>query len=109
MFSKGSLPSWSSTIHKIEKKNLHLYILDKGKTYKYYELPKVNNVQGYEKEHINEPTREIIRKYNKRNELFIRENLDTSNILNTERKRKIRPVFQKFLSRYIIYIVYYQA
>ena len=57
MFSKGSLPSWSSTIHKIENKNLHSYILDNGKTYKYYELQKVNNAQGYEKEHINEPTR----------------------------------------------------
>ena len=66
MFSKGSLPSWSSTIHKIENKNLHSYILDNGKTYKYYELQKVNTVQGYEKEHINEPTRENIRKYNKR-------------------------------------------
>ena len=31
MFSKGSLPSWSSTIHKIENKNLHSYILDNGK------------------------------------------------------------------------------
>ena len=81
MFSKGSLPSWSSTIHKIENKNLHSYILDNGKTYKYYELQKVNNVQGYEKEHINEPTREIIRKDNKRNELFVRENLDTSKII----------------------------
>ena len=38
MFSKGSLPSWSSTIHKIENKNLHSYILDNGKTYKYNEL-----------------------------------------------------------------------
>ena len=28
MFSKGSLPSWSSTIHKIENKNLQSYILD---------------------------------------------------------------------------------
>ena len=99
MFSKGSLPSWSSTIHKIENKNLHSYMLDNGKTYKYYELQKVNNVQGYEKEHINEPTREIIRKDNKRNELFVRENLDTSKIINTERKRKIRPELQKLLSR----------
>ena len=41
MFSKGSLPSGSSTIHKIENKNLHSYILDNGKTYKYYELHKV--------------------------------------------------------------------
>ena len=80
MFSKGSLPSWSSTIHKIENKNLHSYILDNGKTYKYYELQKVKNVQGYVKEHINETSREIIRKYNKRNKLFVRGNLDTSKI-----------------------------
>ena len=38
MFSKGSFPSWSSTIHEIENKNLHSYILDNGKTYTYYEL-----------------------------------------------------------------------
>ena len=99
MFSKGSLPSWSSTIHKIKNKNLYSYILDNGKTYKYYKLQKVNNVQGYEKEHINEPTRENIRKYNKRNKLFVRENLDTSKILNTERQRKIRPELQKLLAR----------
>ena len=59
ILSKGSLLSWSSTIHKIENKNLHsyiyIYILDNGKTYKYYELQKDNNVQGYGKEHINEP------------------------------------------------------
>ena len=78
MFSKGSLPSWSSTIHKIENKNLHSYILDNSKTYKYYELQKVNNVQGYEKEHINKLTREIIRIDNKRNKFFVRENMDTS-------------------------------
>ena len=47
MFSKGSLPSWSSTIHKIENKNLLSQMLDNGKTYKYYELQRVNNVQGY--------------------------------------------------------------
>ena len=99
MFSKGSLPSWSSTIHKIENKSLHSYILDNGKTYKYYELQKINNVYGYEKEHINEPTRENIRKDNKREKLFVRENLDTSKILNTERQRKIRPELQKLLSR----------
>ena len=99
MFSKGSLPSWSSTIHKIENKNLHSYTLDNGKPYKCYELQKVNNVQGYEKEHINEPTREIIRKDNKRNELFVRGNLDTSKIVDTERQRKICPEYQKLLSR----------
>ena len=65
-------------------------------------MQKANNVQGHKKEHINEPTREIIRKYIKRNKLFVRENLDTSKILNTERKRnrdKIRPELQKLLSR----------
>ena len=97
-FSKGSLPSWSSTIHKIENKNLHSYILDNGKTFKYYELQTVNNVQGYVKEHIKDPTRDNIRKDNQRNKLFIRDNLDTSKILNTERKRKIRPESQELLS-----------
>ena len=52
-----------------------------------------------QKKHINEPTRENTRKYNKRNKLFVRENLDTSKIINTERQRKIRPEFQKLLSR----------
>ena len=41
MFSKGSLPSWPSTIHKFENQNLHSYILDNGKTYKYYEVQKL--------------------------------------------------------------------
>ena len=79
--------------------NIHIYILDNGKIYKYYELQKVNIVQGYGNEHTNEPTREIIRKDPNRNKLFVRENLDTSKILNTERKRKIRPEFRKRLSR----------
>ena len=62
-------------------------------------ISKVKNVQGYVKEHINEPTRENIRKNNKRNKLFVREDLDTSKILNTERQRKIRPELQELLSR----------
>lgn len=97
MFSKGSLPSWSSSIHKIINNNKHSYVLDNGKSYKYYELQKVDNSQSYEKEL--EITRENIRKDNRVKRTLKRENLDTSKILTNERIRKIRPELQKLLSR----------
>ena len=49
MFSKGSLPSWISTTHKIENNNLQSYILDNDKTYKYYELQKLTMFKDMKK------------------------------------------------------------
>ena len=96
-----SLPKWSKTIHVIENKKSHSYVLDNGKTYKYYELQKVDNAEtsGKEKEIKTEHTRESVLKNNKIKKIFTRENIDTSKIITTERQRNIRPELQKLLSR----------
>ena len=44
-FEKGTLPHWSSTIHKIIEANPHSYVLDNNKTYMYYELQPAESVQ----------------------------------------------------------------
>ena len=91
IFSKGSLPGWSSTIHKIENKTFHSYILDNGKTNKYYEHTKLMMFNDMKRPY--KWTNIIkwiwdIRKDKKRSKLFARENLETSKILNTERQER---------------------
>lgn len=80
-FQKGTLPKWSKVVHKIISKNKHSYVLDNGKTYKYYELQKVNNVQKNERS-VTEPTREQMRKVRTGERRFRREGLDKNMILD---------------------------
>ena len=86
-----SLPKWSQTIHVIENQNSRSYVFDNGKT---WILQKVDNTKTSEREKTGH-TREIVLKKQQNN----RENIDTSNILTTERQWKIRPELQKLLSR----------
>ena len=80
-FEKRTLAKWSKTIHKIISNTEHSYTLDNGKTYKYYELQKVNIIQKLERP-ITEPTREQMRKVRTNVRKFNREGLDKSMILD---------------------------
>ena len=79
-FEKGTLPRFSSTLHTIMDKNIHSYKLDNGKWYMYYELQPANEVQIKEK--TTEPSREHIRKENKRQRILTKEGIETKNILS---------------------------
>ena len=59
-FEKRSLPKWSKTTQTIVQTFPHSYMLDNNKTYKYYELQKVDNVQKLEKP-MTGPSREKMR------------------------------------------------
>jgi hypothetical protein len=83
-FEKGTLPRFSSTLHTIMDKNIHSYKLDNGKWYMYYELQPANEVQI--KERTKEPSRELIRKENKRQRILTKEGIQTKNILAHPRK-----------------------
>ena len=48
-FSKGTLPSWSGTVHTIVSSSSHSYTLDNGNTYKYYEIHPVTVAQKLDK------------------------------------------------------------
>ena len=85
-FEKKSLPKWSKTVHKIVDTNQHSYKLDNDKTYKYYELQKVDNVQKFEKLLIG-PTIETMRKQNSIKRKQKKESIDLGNIINENRKR----------------------
>ena len=80
-FHKGTLPKWSKVVHKIISKNKHSYVLDNGKTKKYYELQKVNNIQRIHREQT-EPTREQMRKQRTSERRFRLEGLDKNMILD---------------------------
>ena len=60
-FEKHTLPKWSKSIHSIISKTQHTYTLDNDKTFKYYELQKVVDVQHLDIP-LTEPTREQLRK-----------------------------------------------
>ena len=81
MFEKGTLPHWSKTVHRIINKNEHSYILDNGKTYKYYELQLVKGVNRLDLP-VAEPTREQLRKTRISERRFRSEGLDKNMILN---------------------------
>ena len=80
-FEKRTLAKWSKTVHKIISNTEHSYTLDNGKTYKYYELQKVNIIQKLERP-ITEPTREQMKKVRTNLRKFNREGLDKSIILD---------------------------
>ena len=80
-FEKRTLAKWSKTVHKIISNTEHSYTLDNGKTYKYYELQKVNIIQKIERP-ITEPTREQMRKVRTSERRFRTEGLDKSMILD---------------------------
>ena len=83
-FEKGTLPKFSKVVHKIVSHTEHTYILENGKTYKYYELQKISDVQKLEKQQ-KEPTREQLRQQNTKKRRFNRTGLTTSDILTTKR------------------------
>lgn len=87
-FEKGTLPRWSKTLHKVVFKNEHSYILDNGKSYKYYELQLVKNSQELDKP-IVEPTREQLMKQNRVKRRFRQTGLDTADIVSGKRERKV--------------------
>jgi len=80
-FQKGTLPKWSKAIHKVTSKNKHSYVLDNGKTYKYYELQKINDIQRIDREQT-EPTREQLRKQRTSERRFRLEGLDKRMIID---------------------------
>ena len=86
-FEKGTLPKWSKAVHKIISKNVHSYKLDNSRTYKYYELQKISDVQLNNKPQ-KEPTREDLRKQNTIKRKLKHEDINLSNIAITERTRK---------------------
>ena len=89
MFQKGSTPNWSSTIHKIENRTEHMYTLDNGKGYKYYELQKVITPEIYKKEtRQKEPEREELRKKNTIKRRLKKEGIQLSRIIKEKRIRK---------------------
>ena len=83
MFEKGATPTWSKTLHTIKKCLSHSYILDNGKSYKYYELQPIKEVEM--KEIQEQPSRQLIRKENKRRRILTREGIKTQNIIKQPR------------------------
>ena len=86
-FEKGTLPKWSKVIHKIVSKNYHSYVLDNDKTYKYYELQRVGDVQKLENP-TTEPTREQMKKDITVKRKQKKEGIEKSNIVVEKRPRK---------------------
>ena len=90
-FQKGSLPKWSKTIHTINRKTAHSYILDNGESYKYYDLQKVNESQAPKiiqtRQKSNEATLKDIRKQNTIKRRLNKEGIDLNNIIHEKRKR----------------------
>ena len=87
LFQKGTLPSWTKTVHTILSSSPHRYILDNGKAYKYYELQGITDVQKLENT-TKEPTREHLVKQTSVNRKLKNENIDISNIVTNKRERK---------------------
>ena len=91
MFEKGSLPKWSKEIHKVVSNTKHTYTLDNNKTYKYYELMKIDNVEMCEipeNSSSNTPSREKIRKNNKVKRILRQEDINLENIIEGKRQVK---------------------
>ena len=88
LFEKGSLAHWSKGIHKIISKSEHTYILDNGKTYKFYELQGIQAVNSLNKTNTH-PTRESMKKDRTNKRRLHHEGIDLSNIVsNRLRERK---------------------
>ena len=89
LFEKGSLAHWSKGIHKIIKKSEHTYTLDNNKTYKFYELQKINTVDSLNK--INShPSREVMRKERTNKTRLRREGVDLSNVIDRKMRDRIK-------------------
>ena len=104
MFEKGSLPKWSKEIHEVIDNTKHTYTLDNNKTYKYYQLMKIDHVEVHgqsphtlPKRSLGEvpdlqnaitPTREKIRKDNKVKRTLRREEMLSENIIEGKRQTK---------------------
>ena len=86
-FAKGTLPSWSRTVHTIVSSSSHSYTLDNGNTYKYYEIQPVTVVQK-----LNKPqeghSRETMKKDQGIKRKLRRENTELGNIIDTKRTRQ---------------------
>ena len=76
MFEKGGLPKWSKEIHEIISNTEHTYTLDNNKTYKYYELMKVDQVDIPIFQNTITPTREKLRKQNKVKRILRQEDIN---------------------------------
>ena len=61
MSQKTSKTKFSKIVHEIISHTEHTYTLDNNKSYKYYELQKVNEAHKLDKE-AKEPTREQMKK-----------------------------------------------
>ena len=83
-FEKGTLSKFSKMVHEIMSHTEHTYTLDNGKTYKYYDLQKVNEAQKLEKE-SNEPTREKMRKERSNQRKIRKEGISMENIIDYPR------------------------
>jgi len=92
-FDKGSLPKWSKTIHTIVDKSGHMYKLDNGKLYKYYELQKVNEVEQIPIVRTTK-TRESMRNENRIMRNIKRTGIDLDTVVYDKRSRK-QPDFYK--------------
>ena len=90
-FSKGTLPKWSSKVHKIIEVSPHSYMLDNNKWYKYYELLSAETVQSLNvintRSKTNIPTREQLKKATTIKRRLNKEHID-KNIINEKRERK---------------------
>ena len=85
MFEKRSLAHWSKRLHKIIEKSEHTYTNDNNKTYKSYELQKINTVESLNK--INsQPSKEVMRKERTNKTRLKREGVDLINVID----RKMR-------------------
>ena len=86
-FSKGTLPSWSRTVHTIVSSSSHRYSLDNGNTYKYYEIQPVSVVQKLDKTQEG-PSRETTKKDQEIKRKLRRENIELGNNMDTKRTRQ---------------------
>ena len=87
MFEKGSLPKRSKEIHEIISNTKHTYTLD-NKTYKYYELMKVDDVEAPAIPSSNTPSRENVRKHNKVKRILRQEDINIEDIIECKRQVK---------------------
>ena len=86
-FTKGTLPSWSKTVHTIVSSSSHSYTLDNGIVRKYYEIQPITVVQKLNK--LQEgPSREEMKKDKGIQRKLRSENINLENISNEKRNRK---------------------
>ena len=88
-FSKGTLPRFSQTIHKIISKDSHSYTLDNDKKFQYYYLQKVSHNETFTPPIITPtPTREELHKVQKQNRILRHEGVDISTVEKEKKSSK---------------------